>query len=277
MRFAIGLPTIDGFADVRVLVELAQEAEKAGWDAVFLWDITGSTGTDPSPAVDTWIAMAAIATVTERIRFGPTVTPLARRRPAKVARETATLDRLSDGRMILGAGLGAFPHEEFEALGEDPDPLVRAEKLDEALDIIAGLWSGEPFSHSGKHFTVRASAYVPTPVQRPRIPVWIGGYWPHKSPARRAARWDGMFPVGDWPDAYLAPEDYLEIRRFIASHRTDEAPFDLMAQGTASGEEPPLTPEVLRDYEEAGVTWWCAQGNSPEKLGETIRRGPPRL
>ena len=144
-----------------------------------------------------YVVVAAIAAATSRVRVGVLVSALARRRPWKLARETASLDVLSGGRLVVGAGLGSQPHEEFAAFGEDPAPRVRAEKLDEGLAILVGLWSGEAFSHHGRHYTVDETVFRPRPLQRPRIPIWIAGRWPARPPFRRAARWDSVFATFD--------------------------------------------------------------------------------
>src|SRR5437870_13324307 len=190
MRFAVTLPHFGPYADARLLSELALEAEDAGWDGFFIWDHI-SWGMSGTPMVDPWVALTAVALNTSRIRFGPMVTPLPRRRPTKIARETVSLDRLSDGRFILGVGIGQG-EDEWENLGDEGDPKVRGAMLDEALDLLEQLWSGQPVNHEGTYYTVKHSIYVPTPVQEPRIPIWVAGVWPNKKPFRRAARWDGV-------------------------------------------------------------------------------------
>src|SRR5215470_19306464 len=153
MHYGIYLPNFGEYGDPRLLAELAHEAEAAGWEGCFLWDhIHRWHGQEPF--ADPWIALTAMALRTERLRLGPLVTPLARRRPWKLARETVTLDRLSGGRLTLGVGLGAPPREEFEQFGEDGDDKVRAKKLDESLEILTGLWSGEPFGYLGEYYTI---------------------------------------------------------------------------------------------------------------------------
>ena len=280
MRFAILLPNVRDFSDPKLLVELAVAAEGEGWDGVFIWDeLSLSFSEDPWPAADPWIAMAAIAQETERVRFGPMITPLARRRPAKVARETVTLDRLSGGRFILGVGLGDPAETEFEAFGEDPDPRVRAGKLDESLELLSWFWSGERVNHSGANFKVTDTTFLPRPVQEPRIPVWVGGFWPNKPPARRAARWDGMFPASqDWPDGLLSPEDIANAAAYIGQHRdADAGPFDLTAMGTLDGKRPACSPALMREYEAAGLTWWVSQSDDVSQLRRIIGNGPPQL
>ena len=166
MRFCISIPNFGEYADVRRLAELAKEAEENGWDGCFLWDhINGWT---QEPMVDPWVALAVMAAATSRIRLGTMVTPLARRRPWKLARETVTLDHLSGGRLILGVGLGFPPEEEFTRLGEDADDRARARKLDEGLAVLTGLWSGEPFSFQGDEFEIDEATFLPRPLQQPR-------------------------------------------------------------------------------------------------------------
>ena len=172
LRFAVGAPNVREYGDPRLLVELGRAAEASGWDGFFVWDHLAYR--EPgAPVADPWVAIGALAASTERLRLGVLVCGLARRRPWKVARETASLDVLSNGRLVFGAGLGSLAEEEFERFGEEPDARVRAAKLDEGLEIVTGLWSGEPFEHRGEQFTVRETCFRPPPVQRPRIPVWI--------------------------------------------------------------------------------------------------------
>jgi alkanesulfonate monooxygenase SsuD/methylene tetrahydromethanopterin reductase-like flavin-dependent oxidoreductase (luciferase family) len=195
LSYALGLPNVREYADPRVLVELAAEAEEAGWDGVFVWDHIAREEDPSVPATDPWIAVAGMAVRTQRVRLGIMVTPLARRRPWKVAREAVALDALSGGRFTLGVGLGGGPLAEFAAFGEDADPRVRAERLDEGLTILDGLWTGEPFSFEGTHHHVSGAHFLPRSVQRPRVPLWVAGRWPNRRPFRRAARWDGVFPL----------------------------------------------------------------------------------
>ena len=177
MRFGLIVQMTGSLGYPQPLARLAREAEAAGWDGFFIWDVFGGDSAAPAPVVDPWIALAAIAATTERIRFGPMVTPLPRRRPWKLAREAASLDQLSGGRLILGVGIGT-PPEEFARFGEQVDPRIRAEMLDEGLEVLTGLWSGEPFSFQGRHYRVEEATLLPRPVQQPRIPIWVGGTWP---------------------------------------------------------------------------------------------------
>jgi alkanesulfonate monooxygenase SsuD/methylene tetrahydromethanopterin reductase-like flavin-dependent oxidoreductase (luciferase family) len=147
IRYGINVPNFGDYNRPRVLADLAESAEEAGWDGFFIWDhMVGET-----PFCDPTVALSAIALLTDRIRLGAMITPLPRRRPWKVAREMVSLDHLSGGRVIMGVGLGN-PPTEYSKLGEEPGARARAEKLDESLEIITGLWSGERFSHEGKHY-----------------------------------------------------------------------------------------------------------------------------
>ena len=276
MRFALFLPNFGPFGDPGEVVQLAHAAEDAGWDGVFLWDhIAFERGTD-QPVLDPWIALAAIASCTSRISLGTMVTPLARRRPWKVARETVTLDHLSSGRLVLGVGLGFPPDAEFSAFGEEADPRVRAAKLDEALAILVGLWQGQSFSFDGEHFSVHDVAFRPTPARGPRIPVWCAGWWPNRAPFRRAAKWDGVVPekVGG---ATPSPEEVSEIARYVGLHREGPEPFDIAINGysdAAGGAE------LMRAYEAAGTTWWLERIDptrlfSIDEARSRVLAGPP--
>jgi alkanesulfonate monooxygenase SsuD/methylene tetrahydromethanopterin reductase-like flavin-dependent oxidoreductase (luciferase family) len=276
MRFGISIP--NAFTDIRQLCDIAREAEASGWDGFFLWDhINAFDG----PTIDPWIALAAIATSTSRIRIGTMVTPLARRRPWVVARQAATLDHLSGGRVILGVGLGYPPDREFSDLGEDSDDKVRGEKLDESLAIIDGLWSGEAFSFSGKHYNIDNARFLPRPVQQPRIPIWVAGMWPNRAPFRRAARWDGAFPIKADLDP-LSNEEVREIVAYVASRRESGGAYDVVI-----GSDLPRGSRQVRDearaasrhhvaaYAAEGVTWWVEGAYDADELRSVARLGPP--
>jgi alkanesulfonate monooxygenase SsuD/methylene tetrahydromethanopterin reductase-like flavin-dependent oxidoreductase (luciferase family) len=242
MQFGLSLPQFDAFGDVRKLVELAQAAEEAGWDGFFVWDHI-LFDDFWRPMVDPWVALAAIAMATEHIRIGTLVTPVARRRPWKLARETVSLDRLSGGRLILGVGLGSPETWEYGFFGEETDNRIRAEKLDEGLAILQGLWSGEMFGFQGKHYQLEEMRFLPTPVQQPRIPIWVAGLWPNKPPMRRAARFDGAIPIKS--PGTLTPDDWREALAYINQHRTSDepsdTPFDAVAMGVTPGDDPQQT------------------------------------
>ncbi len=274
MRFGVYVPTF-GEYDVETLAELAREAEAAGWDGFFIWDHLAWTPRAEQPLADTTVALAAIALATERMRFGALVTALARRRPWKVAKETATLDRLSGGRLVVGAGLGAAP--DMLPFGEGGAPAELAQHLDDGLDLLTSLWSEEPVSHAGEHFCVEGAALRPTPLQQPRIPIWVAGFWPNRPPFRRAGRWDGAVPLARGHLLKeLPPGELRRCRDYISGHRTSSEPFDLVAFAVTQLR----TPETVAEYEAAGATWWVeAVDPLAESLADfrrRIGRGPMR-
>ena len=278
MRFGVHVPNFGDFHDLRAIADLAHEAEAAGWDGFFLWDHI-LYATTRRPVIDPWIALAAIAMRTERIRFGPLVTALPRRRPWKVARETVSLDHLSGGRLILGVGLGFPPDNEFARFGEDPDPKIRAAKLDEGLDIVAGLWSGKPFQYAGQHYQLEKTVFLPPPLQSPRIPIWVAGHWPKSmAPFRRAARWDGVCSEGA---GKMTLSDQRAMLDYIQQHRTHTTPYDVVRATsfpTGSADEVRAT---IATWADAGVTWWIiGTSGRPGAFAEMrarILQGPPGL
>ncbi len=249
LKRGLFLAPFNELADPLVLVDLAARAEACGWDGVFLWDHVAYRR--PVRAVaDPWIALSAIAAHTERLRLGPMVTPLSRRRVQKVARETVTLDHLSRGRLVLGVGLGSPNNNELEPYGEVVDPRERARLLDQRLARLAAMWAGE---------------FEPRPVQRPRIPVWVAARWPNRRPVARAVVWDGLFPI-ELP----GPEALAELRAEIAQQRGHEGgPFDLVIE-TEPGED-------SRPWRQAGATWVLTGfGRRPRRrrVRAVIERGP---
>jgi alkanesulfonate monooxygenase SsuD/methylene tetrahydromethanopterin reductase-like flavin-dependent oxidoreductase (luciferase family) len=275
MKFGLDVGTAGSFCDVRLLAGLAAEAETAGWDGIFLWDILlGGSQDSPEPVVDPWIAMTAIALATSRIRFGTFMTPLARRRPWDVARSVACLDELSDGRVIFGAGLG-YREQEFEAIGEDPAAAVRAEKLDEGLALIDQLWRGRPVTFAGRHYQFGPAAILPVPRQRPRVPIWTAAGWPYRRPLRRAARWDGTYlmTVNQETGKLLRPDEVAAVKARISELRESTSPFDIAINGDASAVG---NPEGIAEYEKAGATWWVELcSDTPADELDRIRQGPP--
>src|SRR2546422_5919698 len=238
MRYGVYVPHFGPYADARVLADLASEAEDAGWDCFLLWDQVSKSTLTPTvdPMVDPWIALAAITLRTRTIRLGTLVTPLPRRRPWMVARETVSLDHLSAGRLIFGVGSGGG-YFDFEALGEASDAKTLAALLDEGLEVLTGLWSGEPYHHEGIAYQIKEAQLLPRPLQSPRIPIWVAGMWPAKAPLRRAARWDGVIPIGrDLPlTAMLTPAQMQEIVRSGASPPGYTTPFQILHSGISTG------------------------------------------
>ncbi len=276
MRFGIDVPIKGDYFDPRVLAELAAEAETAGWDGFFVWDHL-SLGLR-EPICDPWIALTAIALRTERVRIGPMVTPIPRRRPWKLARETVTLDHLSGGRLILGVGIGSPASEEFAPFGEEGDTRLRGAMLDEGLEVLTALWSGAPVTYHGDHYTVTDRTFMPRPVQSPRIPVWVGANWPNRAPLRRAAGWDGAFPIYRDNGNVMSPEIMREIIAYVGRHRTETGPFDYVVSGLPPGDDSSRESELAAAYREIGVTWWVAPGwyDSAEECRRRIAKGPPR-
>jgi alkanesulfonate monooxygenase SsuD/methylene tetrahydromethanopterin reductase-like flavin-dependent oxidoreductase (luciferase family) len=278
MRYGLALPTGGECGDPRFLVELAERAEAAGWEAVFLEDYVVFQGDPTAPTCDPWIALAGMALRTERVVLGTAVTPLARRRPWIVARQAAAIDQVSEGRMVLGAGLGDVGDHvgsdaSFTHFGEEADARTRARMLDEALEIVAGLWTGELFSYRGEHFTVDEVSFVPPPVQRPRIPIWIGGGYPNPGPTRRAARWDGSLLYGV-PEHDLSPEDVRAIREAAG-----DRPYDIVVGGRARQDDSEAERERLRAISAAGATW-CAEyvpADGRDAMRASVDRGPLRI
>jgi alkanesulfonate monooxygenase SsuD/methylene tetrahydromethanopterin reductase-like flavin-dependent oxidoreductase (luciferase family) len=249
VKRGIFVAPFDELVDPRLMADLARTAESRGWDGFFIWDHVKYR--PPVEAVaDPWVTLAAIASATEQLRLGPLVTPLSRRRVHRLARETVTLDHLSRGRLTLGVGLGASSTGELEPFGEVVDPRERARLLDEGLDRLSAYWGGE---------------FKPLPVQRPRIPVWVAARWPNRRPVRRAARWDGLFPI-EMPDPASLATLADEVRD-LRGGNTDG--FDFIAE---------ISPGAgVGAWEEAGATWvltgFGAQPREAE-VRDVIEAGP---
>jgi len=263
-RSGLFVPLFGELADPVVVARLAAEAEEAGWDGFFVWDQVRWVPPVLDVA-DPWIALAAIASATTSIRLGPLVTPLARRRPVKVARETATLDQLCAGRLTLGVGLGSDRFaQEFSITGEEVDDRRRARMLDESLEIITAAWSGEPVHHEGEHYTVGGMRFLPRPVQRPGVPIWVAGFPGNTRPMRRAARHQGFFPANvEHADQLAEIVDAISrLREQVGTDITE--PYDIVTEV-----EPDQDPAP---YAAAGATW-CLVAFPPETLTRDLVRG----
>ena len=273
MRYGFIIPK----GDPRTVADLAREAEASGWDGAFYWD--GIYVGEGWEVYDPWVVMAAMAMRTERVRIGAVLTPPARRRPWKLARETMTLDRLSDGRLVLPVGLGALDDGGFSRVGEPTDRKVRAQLLDESLEIMTGLWSGEPFAYEGEHYRLEEMTFLPRPVQSPRIPIWVVGAWPSEKSMRRALRYDGLLAYTTRGE--VTPEDIRAMKAYVTGHRDGTAPFDLVWEGVTPGEDPDQAAQIVRPFAEAGITWWMeamwSPPNEPDDLRARIKRGPPPI
>ena len=282
MKYGINLPNFGWFGDIDTLIEVAVEAEDAGWDGFTLWDhvLVFKQEDMVLPFVDPWIALSAIACNTSKMKLCPLVTPLPRRRPWKVAREALTLDHLSKGRLILGVGIGAPPDVEFEYFGEESDTKIRAQQLDESLDIITGLWTGELFSYNGEHYQLNEMTFLPKPKQTPRIPIWVGGGVPNKAPFRRAARYDGVAPVhAHWPEP-VTPAHLDEVLEIVRAERGNLKNYDVVICGATTGDDSKKDEKIIAPWKESGITWWLEDINGMradiDVLRERIRTGPPK-
>jgi alkanesulfonate monooxygenase SsuD/methylene tetrahydromethanopterin reductase-like flavin-dependent oxidoreductase (luciferase family) len=272
MRYGVVIPG----GDVDTLIEVAQEIEAARWDAVFVGD--GVYGTDP------WIALAAIAVRTTRVRLGPLVTPASRRRPWKLASETATLDRLSHGRVILPVGLGAI-NTGFAQVGEQTDRQLRARLLDECLEVVMGFWSGRPFAYDGRHYHVHWDMdWSYTPVQQPRIPIWVVGAWPWERSLARALRYDGVLAVkteAGGPSSDMTADEIRALKRLVAERRGSEMPFDIVLEGVTPLGDRAQADAAVMPLAEAGATWWIeSMWDAPGGMNAVrvrIRQGPPEV
>jgi alkanesulfonate monooxygenase SsuD/methylene tetrahydromethanopterin reductase-like flavin-dependent oxidoreductase (luciferase family) len=268
MRYGI----IVNAGDPAEMADTAAEAESAGWDGVFYYD---AIAIGDAEMYDPWVVLAAMAMRTRRVRLGLILTPPSRRRPWKLARETMTVDRLSGGRLILPVGLGALDDAGFGNVGEPTAARTRADLLDESLAILDGLWSGEPFAFDGRHYRFGAMTFRPTPVQRPRIPIWVVAVPASERSMQRALRWDGI----------LVQTDRLEEIRTMADRVRSERPgelsdgrFDIVAQGATSAADPAQARAAVQPYADAGATWWIEgdwEHPTVDSNRRRIRAGPP--
>ena len=279
MKFGFVLP----YGDARAAAEMAALAEASGWDGFFVWE--------PVWGIDAWVLLTAAAMRTSRIRLGTMLSPLSRMRPWKLASEAATLDNLSNGRVILSVGLGA-PETGFAEFGEPTDRKTRSELLDEGLEILTGLWAGQPFSFSGEHYQVKETSFYPPPppVQKPHIPIWVVGAWPSQKSMQRVLKYDGLLPqVLNKPgDPVLPTPDELRlVRAYIQEHRTLATSFDIVVEGETPAEDPARASAIVKEWQDAGATWWIearwsmldtlSYGGGFDQLLDRIRRGPPPL
>lgn len=280
MKYGFVLP----YGDARTAANLAREAEEAGWDGFFVWE--------PVWGIDAWVCLTAAAMVTERIRLGTMLTPLSRMRPWKLASETATLDNLSNGRVILAVGLGAIDSG-FAAFGEVTDRRTRAELLDEGLDILTGLWKGQPFSYNGKHYQIKETNFMPPPppVQQPRIPIWVVGAWPSQKSMQRVVRYDGLLPhvldqaKDSTQDAQQAVLTLLpQMKAYIEEHRMATGPFDIVVEGVTPGDNAEEAAAIVSQWAAAGATWWLEsmwnafnEDDPATAVHQRVIQGPPRI
>lgn len=289
VKHALIVPNDIVGSDAGLMVEYAIAAEEAGWDGFFPYDILinplppdiedapwesvpNSSVAEYRDFVDPWIVLAGIATRTERITLGTWITPLPRRQPWQVARDIATLDRLSNGRVILGVGLGK--RYDYEKFGTEWDARKMGRKYDEALEIITRFWSGERVTFHSEHFTIDDVALLPTPAQRPRVPILVAGFWPRKRPFKRGARWDGIMPVfGMGPDSGRPPEEVV-TEMLTWYHGITDDPGEIFLDASPPG----ASSDYVSTCTELGATWlYTYPGRSwLDDMQGRIRQGPPR-
>ena len=272
IRFGLYLPPFGPLADPVALVELARRAEGAGWDGVFLWEHV--LGDGPVAVADSWVALGAMAGATGRIRLGTMVSPVPRRRPWVLARQAGTVSRLSNGRCVLGVGLGADEYGDFSRFGEARELAARARMTDEALQVIDAVWAGKATKYEGRHYAVD----LPEGVAEPhRIPVWVAGRLPEFRAAHRAVRRDGVMLIGASQEP--EPEQVAGAVDALRAHGLAEGrPFDVAVAGNASHawEEPKNVD--LAGLAEAGMTWWMESLIHYDPLELTLAvvdAGPP--
>ncbi|MBI3244795.1 MAG: LLM class flavin-dependent oxidoreductase [Chloroflexi bacterium] len=275
MKFGFVLP----YGDARTAADFAYEAEQAGWDGFFVWE--------PVWGIEAWVSLTAAAMRTERIRLGTMITPVSRMRPWELASKTATLDNLSKGRVILAVGLGATDTG-FESFGEVTDRKTRAELLDEGLDIITGLWRGQPFSYEGKHYKIKPATFAvpPHPRQKPRIPIWVVGAWPRLKSMQRVLRYDGLLPNVMTDEGKHRPpalDDIREMKAYVKANRKAKGRFEIVMEGETPGDDPGKATVIVREWAKAGATWWIeAMWGAPRSakglkvILKRIKQGPPR-
>ena len=256
MKYCIDVPNFGAWSDPRRFATFARQIEEAGWDGISVWDhiLVG----DDMEVADPWILLAAAAMETSRIRLMTMVTPIPRRHPWKLSRECVSMDLLSEGRLTLGVGIGWPTDPEFTRFDGETDLRKRADMLDEGLEILDGLWTGQPFEFHGDHYDLEKSTFLPRPVQQPRIPIWVAAMWPKRRPIRRAARWDGLAPIiyDEATEQFGEPTPQVigEIAAYAQSQRQTDEPFDLAVAGTHTpGED---LSEYLAQLEAVGATWW---------------------
>ena len=244
VRHGLSLPIFGELADPATVARLAAEAEEAGWDGVYVWDHV-AYGPHVGAIADPWIVLAAMAATTERVRIGPMVTPLPRRRPIVLARQVATLDHLAAGRVTLGVGIGGDGALELSGTGEELDARRRGAMLDESLAVLAQAWTGETVHHRGVHYVLDGIAVRPQPVQRPRPPIWVALRRGNTAPLRRAARYEGMFPI-----EVDSPDQLAELVAAVRHLRGRDDPYDV-----ATHVDPGTDPAR---WQQAGATWAMA-------------------
>lgn len=276
MKFGVVVP----FANARETADLARDAEQAGWDGIFVWE--------PVWGTDAWVSLTAAAMQTSRIRLGTMLSPLPWLSPLKLASETATLDQLSNGRVTLAVGLGANDAGAAD-FGLVLDRKEKAERLDEGLAILNGLWKGQPFAFEGKHHHIRPTEFSapPPPVQQPRIPTWVVGVWPRTKSMRRVLGCDGILPTvisAEGEHRPITPDEIRELAAWLAANSPDGRRYDIVVEGETPGADPAAAADLVRPQAEAGATWWMEtrwmaprDASGQAIFRERVLAGPPRL
>lgn len=280
MKYCVDVPNFGVWSDPKKFATFAKQVEEAGWDGISVWDHI--LVWDGAEVADPWVLLSAAAMSTDKIRLMSMVTPIPRRHPWKLSRECVSVDLLSNGRLILGVGIGWPTDPEFTRFDGETDLRNRADMLDEGLEILTGLWTGEPFEFHGDHYDLERVTFLPRPTQQPRIPIWVAAMWPRRRPVRRAARWDGLAPIifNIEKDEVSPPTTDVigEISAYVERHRTSADPFDLaVAGGHRPGED--LT-EWHAELAHAGATWWRdswipEMGIEHEAWMANVLEGPP--
>jgi hypothetical protein len=282
MRYGFVVP----HGDARNFAEIAALGERHGWDGVFTWEAVWG--------VHAWVTLGAASMVTERIRLGTLLTPVSRWKPWDLASAVGTVDRLSGGRVILGAGLGAL-HEGWTAFEADEGRRARAEKLNECLAIYDGLMRGQPFSYRGTYYSAEPTEFMPPdpPVQRPHPPVWMVGAFvagrDRQPSLDRAARWDGLLPQmidSGEPRHVASPGELADLVGLVGSRRDalglGGAPYDVVIEADSTGEFVQLDPPDPASWQAAGATWWIeswwtipAGDEGLKEVRRRVQAGPP--
>ncbi len=288
-------PAIFEYSEPENLLDLAKITEAAGWDGFFICDHLLLDPEGMLALADPSIMLGAIAAVTKKVIIGSMVTPVSRRRPWKLAKEFASLDQLSNGRVRIGVGLGGLD-QEFSNFGEDPNKKVLAKKADEGLAIMEQLHTGEVVNYDGEFYQIKGARILPRPVQQPRIPVWVAAMLPFKAGQRRAANWDGIMPhvMPDLDESQdisgldmrvimsPSPEQVREVIEFTSALRDSDEPFDVVVSGISYGLDKNEAHGRLQSYQDVGTTWWlewldCGKPGTLEQVREQLQAGPPEF
>ena len=282
MKYVINIPNYSYFSEPENLIIFAKEVEKSGWDGLFMWDhlqLIPEFFRD-IPFIDPYVALTIIACNTKNILLGPYVTPISRRRPWQVYRQLVSLDHLSKGRIIFGVGLGTPAEFDFSAFGDESDNIIRGEMLDESLEIIELLSTGEEISYKGKHYNLNRVQLLPRPYNG-RIPIFVAGQWPNKNPFKRAAHYDGALPISkNWPET-LHPKDIAQIKKYVMEFIEHKKSFDIVIGGISTVNRSQETLSQIEEYKKSGATWWVEDMDtwdvSFEEMLERVRIGPPTI